>query len=108
MSALQLFCGVDLRGAASSPGAVNELLMLANARMWLGHFDLPEDDDMRSSGIPFRCGASAALSVEQLEDLIEAPSTSASAIIPPSNTSSGAAKRERGRRAALLDTHGEA
>ena len=45
--------------------------MLANGRMWMGHFDLPRDDDMPlfRHAVPLR-GIRGA-SVELLEDLIE-------------------------------------
>jgi len=70
-SALQLICGLDLRVPRHRRAAVNDLLMLANARMWLGHFDLPGDDDMPifRHTVPLR-GIRGA-SVELLEDLIE-------------------------------------
>ena len=70
-SVLQLFCGIDLRVPRHRRAAVSELLMLANGRMWMGHFDLPRDDDMPlfRHAVPLR-GIRGA-SVELLEDLIE-------------------------------------
>ena len=70
-SVLQLFCGVDLRVPRERRAAVGELLMLANGRMWMGHFDLPQGDDMPlfRHAVPLR-GIRGA-SVELLEDLIE-------------------------------------
>jgi len=70
-SALQLACGLNLRVPRHRRAVVNDLLMLANARMWLGHFSLPEDDDMPifRHTVPLR-GIRGA-SVELLEDLIE-------------------------------------
>ena len=70
-SVLQLFCGVALRIPRHRRAAVSELLMLANGQMWMGHFDLPPDDDMPifRHAVPLR-GIRGA-SVELLEDLIE-------------------------------------
>lgn len=71
MSALQFSCGLDLRVPKHRRGSVNELLALANGRLWLGHFDLCLDEDMPMfrHTVPLR-GARGA-SVEQLEDLVD-------------------------------------
>ncbi len=71
MSALQFSCGLDLRVPKQRRGAVNELLALANERLWLGHFELCSDEDtpMFRHTVPLR-GLRGA-SVEQLEDLVD-------------------------------------
>lgn len=72
MSALQFSCGLDLRVPKYRRAAVNELLALANERLWLGHFDLCSDEDtpMFRHAVPLR-GARGGASVEQLEDLVD-------------------------------------
>jgi hypothetical protein len=62
---------LDLRVPKHRRGSVNELLALANGRLWLGHFDLCLDEDMPMfrHTVPLR-GARGA-SVEQLEDLVD-------------------------------------
>ena len=70
-SVLQLVCGLALRIPAHRRAAVGELLILANGRMWLGHFDLPHGSDMPlfRHAVPLR-GVRGA-SDELLEDLID-------------------------------------
>lgn len=72
MSALQFSCGLDLRVPKYRRIAVNELLALANERLWLGHFDLGLEEEMPMfrHTVPLR-GARGGASVEQLEDLVD-------------------------------------
>jgi len=72
MSALQFSCGLDLRVPKYRRIAVNELLALANERLWLGHFDLGLEEAMPMfrHTVPLR-GARGGASVEQLEDLVD-------------------------------------
>lgn len=71
MSALQFSCGLDLRVPKYRRGAVNELLVLANERLFLGHFDLcsEEGSPMFRHTVPLR--GARGISVEQLEDLVD-------------------------------------
>ena len=71
MGALQVFCGLDLRVPRHRRTAIAELLIMANQRMWLGHFDLPEDDDMPLFRHTMPLRGMRGASVEQLEDVIE-------------------------------------
>ncbi len=108
-SALQVFCGVDLRVPRHRRGAVNDLLLQANTRMWLGHFDLPEDDDMPifRHTVPLR-GIRGA-SVEQLEDLIEGAVNECERYHPAFQyVVWGGKSASEAIAAALLDTQGEA
>lgn len=71
MSALQFSCGLDLRVPKYRRGSVNELLVLANERLFLGHFDLCSEEDapMFRHTVPLR--GARGVSVEQLEDLVD-------------------------------------
>jgi hypothetical protein len=72
MGTLQFFCRADLHVPPHRRAAVHELLALANARLWLGHFDLT--DDARAlvfrHALPLRGASSIVL--EQCEDLVDA------------------------------------
>ncbi|MBM3523842.1 MAG: hypothetical protein FJX57_12860 [Alphaproteobacteria bacterium] len=71
MGALQVFCGLALRVPRHRRTAIAELLNMANQRMWLGHFDLPDDDDMPLFRHTMPLRGMRGASVEQLEDVIE-------------------------------------
>jgi len=71
LNALQFSCVLDLKVPRQGRAPVNELLALANARLWLGHFDLSADEGMPQfrHAVPLR--GVHGVSVEQLEDLVE-------------------------------------
>lgn len=109
MSALQFFCGMDLRVPRHRRGPVNELLAMANARIWLGHFDLPADDEvpMFRHTVPMRGVRGAA--VEQLEDLVDAALTECERYYPAFQfVVWGGKSPHEAIAAACLDTQGEA
>ena len=69
--AMQLTCAFDMRIHKEQRAAVHELLMLANERMWLGHFTLwlEEGQPMFRHALPLR-GAQAP-TIGQVQDMIE-------------------------------------
>jgi len=69
--ALQLTCAFDMRIHKDKRAAVHELLMLANEKLWLGHFTLWADEGlpMFRHALPLR-GAEAP-SIEQIQDMDE-------------------------------------
>ncbi len=71
MSALHFSCALDLKVPKHRRTPVNELLALANERLWLGHFEVSSDEGLPvfRHAVPLR-GARGA-SVEQLEDLVD-------------------------------------
>lgn len=71
ISALHFSCGFDMKVVKSRRSAVYELLALANAKLWLGHFDLSAEDSSPAfrHAVPLR-GVTAA-SAEQVEDLVD-------------------------------------
>ncbi len=72
MGALFFSCQLDLRVPAAKRPEVNELLVTVNEDLWIGHFDLVSDgaSPMYRHTMPLR--GAAGVSVEQLEDLIDA------------------------------------
>lgn len=71
ISAMQFSCQFDMTVPTARRAALDELLGLINVQLWLGHFDVPPDENtiMFRQTMLFR-GARGA-SVEQLEDLVE-------------------------------------
>ena len=71
MSALQFSCGLDLRVPKYRRIAVNELLALANERLWLGHFDLAAGDTSPAFRYAVLLRGIGTTSSEQVEDLVD-------------------------------------
>lgn len=71
MSAMFFSCQLDVRVPQTKRGDVFELLARVNENLWLGHFDFVSDDatTMYRYAVPMR--GAAALSAEQLEDLVD-------------------------------------
>lgn len=69
--AMQLTCAFDMRIPTAKRGAVHELLMMANEKLWLGHFTLWTEEGMPMfrHALPLR-GAQAP-TMEQVQDLVE-------------------------------------
>lgn len=69
--AMQLTCAFDMRIPSDKKTAVQELLVLANENMWLGHFTLWNDEGlpMFRHALPLR-GATAP-TFEQVQDMVE-------------------------------------
>ena len=82
---------------------------MANARIWLGHFDLPAEDEMPMfrHTVPMRGVRGAA--VEQLEDLVDAALTECERYYPAFQfVVWGGKSAGEAIAAACLDTQGEA
>lgn len=69
--AMYVSCHFDIRVPETRRKAVAELLMLANERLWMGHFDLASDDGMISFRHTTPLRGVAGISAEQLEDLVD-------------------------------------
>jgi len=69
--ALVFSCGFENKAPAFSYARLYELLALVNDKLWLGHFDL----NMTDRTISYRYGmllrGGCAISIEQVEDLID-------------------------------------
>ncbi len=70
-SAMHFTLAVDNRVPAEKIGAVNELLALANEKLWMGHFAVWRDEGLLTyrHALPMR--GSGGPTVEQIEDLVE-------------------------------------
>jgi hypothetical protein len=71
VGAMYLSCQLDVKVPSARKPAIQELVVLANERLWLGHFDFCQDDGcmMFRHTIPLR--GTRGASVEQLEDLMD-------------------------------------
>mgnify|MGYP001554809086 CR=1 FL=1 len=70
-SVLHYSCGFEMKVPRTRRVPIYELLAAVNERLWLGHFDLADNDDSPSfrQGVLLR-GVFGA-SVEQIEDLVD-------------------------------------
>ncbi|MEM7566275.1 MAG: YbjN domain-containing protein [Pseudomonadota bacterium] len=76
LEVLHVSCALDLKVPKKRQGAVTQLLSMVNARMWLGHFDLWDQDGtlVYRSSLPLPEGASftTSQSVMLVESAVEA------------------------------------
>lgn len=110
IEAMYFSCQLDVRVPAGRRIAVKELVVAANERMWLGHFDLCSDDGalLFRHTVPLR-GARGGASVEQLEDLMDAAVLESERLYPALQMVVwGGYSVEDALTAALMDTVGEA
>jgi hypothetical protein len=70
ISALHFSCGFDMKVPKGRRTAIYELLALANEKLWLGHFDLGEDNSPAFRHAILLRGVLGA-SAEQVEDLVD-------------------------------------
>ncbi len=70
VSAFHFTCAFDVRIPDPKKEDVNQLLALANDKLWLGHFGIWQDEGlpMYRHALPLR---SSKLSAEQIEDLLD-------------------------------------
>lgn len=71
VAAILISCHFDHKVPANKRREVHELLAAANERLWLGHFDLTQEEGMPMfrHTIPLR--GAPHVSVEQLEDVVD-------------------------------------
>jgi len=107
--AMQLTCAFDMRIPADKRSAMQELLMLANERLWMGHFTfwVEEGLPMFRHALPLR-GAEAP-TFEQVQDLMETALYECERFYPAFQyVIWGGQTAEQAMEAALLETVGEA
>lgn len=75
LSALHFACGFELTVPEHRRAAINELLARINERLPVGHFDLWADRGLPVFRHTMLLRGAGAVSVEQVEDLIEIAST---------------------------------
>lgn len=109
MHALHFSCAFDTRIPPEKRRAVHDLLAMINERLWMGHFDLSSQDatPMFRHAVPTR--GARALSVEQLEDLMDIALAECERFYPAFQfVLWGGYAPEEAVAAALIDTQGEA
>lgn len=107
--AMQLTCAFDMRIHPSKRQAVQELLMLANENMWLGHFTVWADEGqpMFRHALPLRGAQEPA--IEQVQDMIETAIYECERFYPAFQfVIWGGHSASEAMAAALLETVGEA
>lgn len=71
ISALQFSCQFDMKVPQQRLGAVHELLAVMNGKMWLGHFEISEEDAAPMFRHTLLLRGVRGGAVETLEDLVE-------------------------------------
>jgi len=110
IGALQFSCQFDMRVPDAKRSDVNDLLVLLNNRLWLGHFDI----DLQQGCCPlFRYTVLARNDrlpgVETLEDLVEIALTECERFYPAFQFVIWGGKRpQEAMTAAMIDTAGQA
>jgi hypothetical protein len=69
--ALHFTCAFDLKVPEKRRGALYELLVLANEKLWIGHFGLESDDGMPVFRHAVLLRGAPGASSESLEDMID-------------------------------------
>ena len=107
--AMQLTCAFDMRIPDAKRAQVQELLMMANENLWLGHFTLWADEGlpMFRHALPLR-GAEAP-TLEQVQDMVETALYECERFYPAFQyVIWGGQSAEQAMASALLETVGEA
>lgn len=71
VNALQFTCAIDMRVPAERRREVNNLLVLINERMWLGHFGIWRTEELPTYRHTVLLRGADGASLAQIEDLIE-------------------------------------
>lgn len=71
MSLLQFCCACEMTVDAPRRAAVNELLAIANDKLWLGHFAMVPEERLLTFRHAILLRGARGASVEQLEDLVD-------------------------------------
>ena len=71
MSLLPFCCACEMAVAAPRRAPVNELLSIANDKLWLGHFAVVPEDNLLTFRHAILLRGARGASVEQLEDLVD-------------------------------------
>jgi hypothetical protein len=109
LSAMHFSCALDMKIPKGKRGGVHELLALVNEKLWLGHFDISDEDGLPIFRQTSLLRGAHGPTVEQLEDLVDIAITECERFYPAFQfvVWGGKAPREA-INAALLDCVGEA
>jgi len=106
---LQFTCQFDMKVPAGRRSQVNELLATVNNRLWLGHFDVEPDENTPMFRHTLLLRGTRGISVEQIEDLMEAALTESERYYPAFQfVVWGGKTAQEAVEAAILETVGEA
>jgi hypothetical protein len=109
LSAMHFSCALDMRVPRAKRSPVAELLCMVNEKLWLGHFDVAEEDGMPIFRHTTLLRGAAGPTVEQLEDLVDIAITECERFYPAFQfVTWGGKSPKQSIEAALLDTVGEA
>ncbi|MFI4986021.1 MAG: YbjN domain-containing protein [Alphaproteobacteria bacterium] len=109
LSAMHFSCALDMKVPRTKRPPIHELLSLINEKLWLGHFDVSEEDGMPIFRHTSLLRGANGPSVEQLEDLVDIAITECERFYPAFQfVVWGGKTAKEGIGAALLDTVGEA
>ena len=109
LSAMHFSCVMDMRVPERRRNVVFELLARINAKLWLGHFDLTDNQNAPVFRHTTLLRGARGASVEQLEDLVDIALTECEQFYPAFQfVVWGGKSASDAMEAALLDTAGEA
>ncbi len=109
IGALQFSCQFDMRVPEGKRSDVNDLLVMLNNRMWLGHFDLEPQQCTPLFRYTVLTRNDRAPCVETLEDLVEIALTECERFYPAFQfVMWGGKKPNEAMAAAMIDTAGQA
>lgn len=109
VSAMQFSCQFDMKLQPSRRDAVSALLAEVNNRLWLGHFDVCNEENTPMFRQTTLLRGSRGATVEQLEDLVEIALSECERFYPAFQfVIWGGKSAAEAVAAAILDTHGEA
>ncbi len=109
LSAVYLSCRMDLRVPPHKRASAADLLLLANEKLWLGHFDLCSEERVPVFRHTVLLRGAGGMSVEQLEDLVDIAFSECERFFPAFQfVVWGGRGPAEALAAAMLDTQGEA
>lgn len=109
VSAMQFSCQFDMKLQPNRREAVSALLAEVNNRLWLGHFDVCNEENTPMFRQTTLLRGSRGATVEQLEDLVEIALSECERFYPAFQfVIWGGKSASEAVAAAILDTHGEA
>jgi len=108
-SAMHFSCALDMKVPRTRLPSIHELLSRINGRLWLGHFDLSEEERLPVFRHTTLLRGAGGASVEQLEDLVDIALTECERYYPAFQfVIWGGKNPSQAIAAAMLDTVGEA
>ena len=109
LGAMHFSCALAMRVPKGKRGPIHQLLSLINEKLWLGHFDVGDDDGLPIFRHTSLLRGARGPSVEQLEDLVDIAITECERFYPAFQLVVWGGKAPADAiQMALIDTVGEA